>query len=189
MNTAHRRRGRSRPGRQVRAGFSVLVSLALVAGNVGTASAVRPAVVSRIGLIQSDMEYILHQIKIAEAHPDGATLCTDPTFPTNPAACPTEVTSTTLPYGLRTVDGHDNNLVAGRSAYGASDRVFPRMAPPVFNAAESTPPGFGPPDSSAGTSYASNTGFVFDSRPRLISNLISDQTANNPAATDAFLRG
>jgi Ca2+-binding RTX toxin-like protein len=185
VNTAHRSRGRSRPWRPARAGFSALVSLALVAGNVGTASAVRPAFASRIGLIQSDMEYILHQIKIAEAHPDGATLCTDPTFPTNPLACPTEVTSTTLPYGLRTVDGHDNNLVAGRSTYGASDRVFPRMAPPVFNAAETTPPGFGP-DSSTGTSYASNTGFVFDSRPRLISNLISDQTASNPAATDAY---
>ncbi len=184
MNTVHRLRGRPRPSRQARAGFSVLLSFALVAGNAGLVSAVRPAVVSRIGLIQSDMEYILQQIKIAEAHPDGATLCTDPGFPANPALCATEVTSTTLPYGLRTVDGHYNNLVAGHSGFGASDRVFPRQAPSKFGAAEDVPAGFGPPGP---TSYAQNSGFVFDSRPRLVSNLISDQTANNPAATAAYL--
>jgi Ca2+-binding RTX toxin-like protein len=183
VNTAPGRHGRSRPGRQLRAGLSFLLSLALVAGTAATAGAVRPAVASRIGLIQSDMEFILRQIKIAEAHPDGATLCTDPGSPANPLLCATEVTSPTLPYGLRTVDGRYNNLVAGQSGYGAADRPFPRLVPGNFHQAEDVPPGFGPPGP---TSYTQNSGTVFDSRPRLISNLIADQTVDNPAATDAF---
>src|SRR5262249_707419 len=36
------------------------------------------------------------------------------------------------------------------------------------------------------TSYAQTSGFVFDSQPRTISNLIVDQTSNNPAAVAAF---
>jgi len=184
VKTAPGHLGRSRARRRVRAMMSLLLSGLLVAGTAGAASAVRPAVASRIGLIQSDMEFILRQIKIAEAHPDGATLCTDPGFPANPLLCPTEVTSPTLPYGLRTVDGRFNNLVAGQSGFGAADRPFPRLVPSKFNAAEDVPAGFGPPGP---TSYTQNTGTVFDSRPRLVSNLISDQTADNPAATDAFL--
>jgi hypothetical protein len=35
------------------------------------------------------------------------------------------------------------------------------------------------------TSYQQTSGFVFDSQPRIISNLIGDQTANNPAAVAA----
>src|SRR5262249_21916587 len=35
------------------------------------------------------------------------------------------------------------------------------------------------------TSYQQTSGFVFDSQPRTISNLIVDQTANNPAAVAA----
>ena len=48
--------------------------------------------------------------------------------------------------------------------------IFPRLTDPVFESAE------------AGTSYAQTSGFVIDSQPRTISNLIVDQTANNPAA-------
>ena len=184
MITAHHPHGRSRSGRQVRAGFALLLSITLIGGTAGVASAVRPAFASRIGLIQSDMEYILAQIKISEAHPDGATLCTDPQFPANPAVCTTEVTDPTLPYGVRTVDGRHNNLVTGRVAYGAADTLFPRLVPSKFRPAEDVPPAFGPPGS---TSYAQNAGLVVDSQPRLISNLISDQTAANPAATAAFL--
>ena len=35
--------------------------------------------------------------------------------------------------------------------------------------------------------YIPGTQFVFDSTPRTISNLIADQTANNPAAVQAFM--
>ena len=40
-------------------------------------------------------------------------------------------------------------------------------------------------DAEAGTSYAQASGLVIDSEPRTISNLIVDQTDNNPAATAA----
>ncbi|HEY3885072.1 MAG TPA: peroxidase family protein, partial [Vicinamibacterales bacterium] len=75
-----------------------------------------------------------------------------------------------VPWGLRTVDGTLNNLVPGQSGFGAADNSFPRLTDPVFLPAE------------AGTSYDQTTGLVIDSQPRVISNLIVDQTANNPAA-------
>jgi Ca2+-binding RTX toxin-like protein len=142
---------------------------------------------TRLGLTQADLVYILKQIRIAEAHPDGTgLLCTDPGFPANPNLCPTEVTDPTLPYGLRTVDGRFNNLVPGQTAFGAADRVFPRLAPADFRAAESGDPD-GPGPAPAGpTTYGQNAGIVFDSRPRLASDLIADQTTDNPAATAAY---
>src|SRR5215468_11072759 len=76
----------------------------------------------------------------------------------------------TLPFELRTVDGSLNNLVPTQSEFGAADNTFPRLADPLFRPAEQ------------GTSYAQTSGFVFDSQPRTISNLIVDQTADNPAA-------
>src|SRR5262249_21010838 len=62
------------------------------------------------------------------------------------------------------------NLMPGQTGFGAADNVFPRLTDPVFRTAE------------AGTSYAQTNGLVIDSQPRVISNLIVDQTANNPAA-------
>src|SRR6185369_3387607 len=81
-----------------------------------------------------------------------------------------------LPVGLRTVDGTFNNLVPvpDQHLFGAADRLFPRLTTPVFRPAE------------AGTSYATKTNTVVtDSRPRVISNLIVDQSAANPAAVAA----
>src|SRR5262249_29343031 len=75
-----------------------------------------------------------------------------------------------VPWGLRTVDGTLNNIVPGQSEFGAADNVFPRLTDPVYRPAE------------AGTSYAQTAGTVIDSTPRTLSNLIVDQTANNPAA-------
>lgn len=45
----------------------------------------------------------------------------------------------TLPFGLRTVDGSFNNLIAGREGYGAADRSFPRLATPEWSDAEAAP--------------------------------------------------
>src|SRR4051812_42929110 len=78
-----------------------------------------------------------------------------------------------LPVGLRTVDGTFNNLVPipDQHLFGAADRLFPRLTTPIFRAAEQ------------GTSYATKTDTnVIDSQPRIISNLIVDQSAANPAA-------
>jgi hypothetical protein len=108
--------------------------------------------------IKSDLEFILDQIKIAEEHAAGADLAS-------------LIPNTELGFGLRTIDGTFNNLVQGRSLFGAADLTFPRLTgDPVLRPAE------------AGTSYAQTSGTVIDSQPRTISNLIVDQTANNPAA-------
>ncbi|WP_324730757.1 peroxidase family protein [Pseudomonas paeninsulae] len=110
--------------------------------------------------IKSDLEFILQQILISEAHAAGTPLID-------------LLPNTEVGFGLRTVDGSFNNLIDGRTDFGAADTLFPRLLTPVFNAAE------------GGTSYTQTSGLVFDSQPRIISNLIVDQTANNPAAVAA----
>ncbi len=122
-------------------------------------------------LIRSDLEFILQQIFLAEestALGGGGSLAS-------------LIGSPLLPYGLRTVNGTYNNLLPGQSHFGAADQVFPRRGAPFFRTAEDNPfvPGVQP------TSYAQTSGTVFDSQPRTISNLIVDQTANNPAAVAA----
>ena len=127
---------------------------------------------------QSDLEFILQQIKIAEAHAAGASLYD---LVGNPL----------LPYGLRTVDGTYNNLVPGQQHYGSADQTMPRLLEPEFRDAENgidgpgAPPGF--PGSGTQTSYEQTSGYVVDSQPRVISNLIVDQSLNNPAAVMAAL--
>ncbi|AJQ47881.1 peroxidase family protein [Pseudomonas putida] len=103
---------------------------------------------------KSDLEFILKQIFIAEAHADGASLSD-------------LLPNSQVPFGLRTVDGSYNNLVAGQSEFGAADNSFLRLL-----------------DASYRANYV-GTGNVVDSQPRTISNLIVDQTANNPAAVQA----
>src|SRR4051794_1078069 len=129
----------------------------------------------------SDLAYILDQIKVAEHH--AATLS-----PSNPCGTlvgpgPDQLPDRVSPFGLRTVDGSCNNLFPGRDTFGAADRTFPRLTTPVFRLAEAVPAGF--PGAGNLTGYTQKSGLVFDSQPRLISNLIVDQTATNPAAVAA----
>src|SRR4051812_13177369 len=128
-----------------------------------------------------DLRFILEQIKVAERHAATAT-------PANPCGTmlgsgPHQVPAPQLPYGLRTVDGSCNNLEPGQAAFGAAQQPMPRLAAPVFRGAEDADvPGLGPVGPPGPTSYAQRSGAVVDSRPRLISNLVADQTAANPAA-------
>ncbi|MFZ6049900.1 peroxidase family protein [Pseudomonas sp. CR3202] len=108
----------------------------------------------------SDLDFILQQILIAEAHAAGQNLRD-------------LLPNVQVPWGLRTIDGSFNNLVIGQSEFGAADNIFPRLLDPVFRTAD------------AGTSYAQTSGTVIDAQPRIISNLIVDFTANNPAAVAA----
>src|SRR5262245_7363332 len=110
-----------------------------------------------VTFIRSDLEFILAQIQIAERNAAGESLLDI-------------LPNVEVPWGLRTVDGSDNNLVIGQSEFGAADNVFPRLSDPVFR------------DAQFGTSYSQTNGTVIDSTPRTISNLIVDQTADNPAA-------
>ena len=114
-------------------------------------------------LIKSDLEFILQQIMIAEQHAAGANLVD---------LLPNQFAS----LGLRTVDGSYNHLVPGQQFFGAADQPFPSLLDPAFLAAYAADP---------------INGFttVVDLQPRTISNLIVDQTVNNPAALAAAFVG
>ena len=130
-----------------------------------------------------DLAFILKQIKIAEAS----------TNPTTGAIenLPQLVGSPLLPYGLRTVDGTWNSLLPGYERMGAADNVMPRLVDGTYRNAEGRPVNFfGPGDpGSAGSSYAQTAmgNIVYDAQPRIVSNLIADQTAFNPAAVIAAM--
>jgi len=125
-----------------------------------------------------DLKFILRQTKIAERH--AATLTPGNPCDTLVGSGPNQIPDRLTSYGLRTVDGSCNNLFPGREEFAAADQPFPRLTNPVFRDAEDSI--FGPPTSS---SYAQKSGNVFDSQPRVISNLIVDQTSTNPAAIAA----
>lgn len=114
-----------------------------------------------------DLAFILKQIKISEAatNPDGSI---------NADMLRELVSSPLLPYGLRTVDGSWNNLLPGQELYGSADQTMPRLTALNWQDADEM------------TSYIQIGGTVIDADPRVISNLISDQTASNPAALEAF---
>lgn len=113
-----------------------------------------------------DLAFILKQIKISEAatNPDGTI---------NGDVLRDAVSSPLLPYGLRTVDGSWNNLLPGQELYGSADQTMPRLTALNWQ------------DADASTSYTQIGGMVVDADPRIISNLISDQTNSNPAAVEA----
>ncbi|NDC59444.1 MAG: heme peroxidase, partial [Alphaproteobacteria bacterium] len=120
---------------------------------------------------RSDLDFILDQIKMAEAKQP----------PVDPH----------LAFGLRSLLGTNNNAVAGQSKFGSADQTFPRVTAPIFQTVTVNVDGtvFDPHPGVAGdvmtTSYASTSGTVIDAQPRVISNLISDQSAANPAAVEA----
>lgn len=77
---------------------------------------------------KSDLEFLLKQIQIAEAHASGQLLAD-------------LLPNSFVPFGLRTVDGTFNHLVTGQSQFGAADTVFPRMTTPVFRTVTFDPDG------------------------------------------------
>ena len=124
-------------------------------------------------LVKHDLQFILDQILLADAHIAGGNLLD-------------LVGSTLLPYGLRTVDGTYNNLTPGLENYAAADRPMPIRLTQTFGAAEAVSIDLdgpsGPMQIGDPTSYTQTSGYVFDSQPRMISNLIADQTSSNAAA-------
>jgi Ca2+-binding RTX toxin-like protein len=129
-----------------------------------------------VQLNRNDLDFILKQIKIAEAHTAAINAGTDPRL-----ALEQLVSSPLLPYGLRTVDGSFNNFQPNMTQFGSSDEVMVRLLTPNYAAAETNT------RTGASTSYADPTGSVYDSQPRLISNIVADQSLNNPAAITAAL--
>lgn len=131
-----------------------------------------------VKLNQHDLEFILKQIKIAEAHVAGTPL--------------TQLISQPhLPYGLRTVDGSYNNITPGRETWGASDQLMPRLLDPSYRQEtdnESVDINGPAPGGIVNNNDYGNSGHVVDSDPRIITNLVSDQTLKNPAAIIAALQ-
>ena len=170
--------GRKRRTFGAAAAFAVFGTSLVTGGGIGVHAA---PVGQGFTVTASDVSYILDQIKIAEHHAGLAT-------PADPCAGlfgtgPNQVPSPLIALGLRTIDGSCNNLQPGQEKFGAADQTFPRLTAPDFRSAEKNPPLFGPPGPT--TSYAQTSGSVFDTQPRMISNLIVDQTATNPAAIAA----
>jgi Ca2+-binding RTX toxin-like protein len=136
----------------------------------------------------NDLIKILAQIKIAERHAAGEDL----TSIIGPDAA-------LLPFGLRTVDGSFNHLLPGREQVGAADGLFPRLLAPEYrtvndnyelllvpNGAPGAPPGGVVITNNNYDPTIPGSRSVADADPRIISNLIVDQTNNNPAAVAAW---
>ena len=129
--------------------------------------------------IKSDLEFILQQIKLSEAHAAG-----QPLF--GPGGL---IPAPDLSWGVRTVDGSFNHLLPGQEKWGAADQPFLPLVTPSFRTVMVDPDGPGP-SPAVPMSYVPGTdnpgpygpGTVLDPSVRTISNLIVDQTPSNPAA-------
>ncbi len=130
-----------------------------------------------VSLNRHDLEFILKQIEIAEAHTAGAPL-------------DQLIVQPHLPYGLRTVDGSYNNIIPGREYWGASGQPMPRMLESDFrdDGDNDSIDVNGPAPGQLENGDYGQAGDVADADPRIISNLIVDQTLNNPAAITAALQ-
>ena len=166
---------RIRQSRRLRAALGGVLGAGLLVGGVGVNEA------EAVTFIKSDLDFILQQIKISEAHAGGGALVGNG---------PLQIANPLLMTGLRTVDGSENNIQPGQSHFGQADQVFPRLTSALFRNAEDFnlfgPGGTGPSQpGGTPTSYESTKGFVEDSQPRVISNLVVDASSNNPAAVAA----
>jgi hypothetical protein len=151
-----------------------------------------------VNLVRHDLDFILKQIKIAEANSsahsgESAKTLTEIRVDADGnvvAEGGTLAVPTTLsPYGLRTVDGSYNNLVDGRDEWGASDTPFGQLTDPYWRNEQDDQIVFGTPQNSVtmNNNNYGNAGNVVDADPRIISNLIVDQSLDNPAAIYAAL--
>ena len=170
------------PNRVVAAG--VVMSLVAAIGQSATiaAQAVTAPVGEGFTVTPSDLAFILKQIKIAEAHVANTTSATGPCgalVGTGPNQIPDALTS----YGLRTVDGSCNNLIAGPGNLRRRRPEVPALTTPVFNDAETPSPPVSVPPARRRTSRRRAT--CSTPSRATISNLIVDQTSTNPAAVAA----
>ena len=95
------------------------------------------------------------------------------------------------PIGMRTITGELNNLVDGNENFGAIGE-FPRLADATYpddgstgNPADAFFMGPGTNTDYSQSAGSASGGNVVDSDPRIISNLIVDQSVRNPAAIEA----
>ncbi|MGA9278437.1 peroxidase family protein, partial [Ilumatobacter sp.] len=175
-------------------GFVMAAVAAVVVTPAAPASAVPTETIPVFQLSANDLDFIMDQIEISEAHAyafetgdnNYSLLCAD-----NADESGTCVRDEQLPHGLRTVDGSFNNLV--NVDWGSSNELMPRLLPADFRDADLVDPPLplGPPGGptvSGQTSYEQTApgDFVVDSQARVASNLIVDTTDNNPSALAAL---
>ena len=165
----------SSTARKLTAGLTALVLGAGILPSVLAPAVVAAPVGQGFTLNAGDMRFILKQIKVAENHATKENELGEPVSG-QPLLGPGEfqIANPLLPYGLRTVDGTDNNLVEDQEHFGAGSLPFPRLAEPQWR-------GTADPN----VSYESVNTTVTDAEPRFISNVIVDQTSSNPAAIAA----
>jgi Ca2+-binding RTX toxin-like protein len=142
-----------------------------------------------VTMIRSDLEFILQQILIAEADARDEQILG------------TYVPNSDLPWGLRRVDGSNNHLLPGQEGFGAAEQIFPRYTAEYWVNEGDDVMAFGPGAVLNNNDYSvqlTNTsaipraiqpGDVVDADPRIISNLVVDQTINNLSAVIAAIRG
>ena len=155
-------------GVRARKAWSIATTIAMLVSTGGpiapwfsqTVKAQTAPVGAGFTLNAGDLRFILTQIEIAQQHSAGADLLS-------------LLPESRVPFGLRTTDGTFNHLEAGRTNFGASDQLFPRMTTAQFRPAS---------NAAGATAYTPTGGNVTDPRLRIISNLIADQTTRNPAA-------
>jgi len=126
----------------------------------------------------NDINRILSDIKISEEHAAGGEL-----QDILPNASSTR--------GLRTIDGYQNNVtgIGDRDNWGAADLSFPTLTEQAFrNAAFGDTDGPFGPTPAMDTTYDSSVS-VYDPEPRIISQLINNQTSQNPSAVEVFAGG
>ncbi len=148
------------------------------------------AVGAGLELSPVDLDFILQGIKISEQHAL-TTTASDPCstlIGDGPNQIPDGPNVEELPWGMRTVSGICNNLVPGQELFGSTDQPFPRLTTPVWRDADvvTSPVDFNgpvPPNLGDTSTYAAPFTWVEDAHPRIVSNLVVDQSANNPAAT------
>ncbi|MDG1117942.1 MAG: peroxidase family protein, partial [Flavimaricola sp.] len=133
---------------------------------------------------QADLEFILRQIRVSEAHSNGTDLVEAIMAEYGVSAGDANI----LPVGLRTVSGTLNNLA--NPNWGAADQPIPRLSTPDFRdigvgSIDFDGPAPGSMDPLVQGDYGV-AGNVVDSSPRTISNLVVNQTVDNPAAVDAW---
>ena len=133
-----------------------------------------------------------------------------PTSNVNAIPAVTDIPSPDLPWGLRQIDGRNNTLLTaqgsdafsswngvdylpgtdllpiGKSAMGSSGQPFTRMATPLWREVNSCPDFV----TCTPSNYQDRTqALLSDAQIRIISNLVSDQSVNNPAAVIAAGQG
>ena len=178
--------------------ISSVVTVSLVASLVGIsaspANAVAP-VGANFVVTAADLHFISDQIRISEAHatrltsantkytPNGQPIITPWSSPLVPNSTSVfDIPNPDLPWGLRQTDGRNNNLETGRGEWGASDTPFPRLTAARWREIQNVPSNNMRGTPTTGTYKPVVGETAIDAEPRLISNLIVDQSECNPAA-------